>query len=286
MGFPFIYLAIYLLSRFAENRSIGNEIGWWIVDIWLYQIALSCAIGAALGYIARKAVKYAEEKNMIDHESYVILHIAITCDSNGMSCSFLAIGIGLTFLTLGLTGMLGSDDILAAFVVGNSFTWDDYFRLRTEDESFQDVLDSLLKSVMLTDALPLCILSLAPSSTGIFLYIGTILPWSDFGNADLQLSAWRLVVLGVLIMLFRRLPWVIALRNVIPDIVTWQEAAFTGWFGPIGVGAVYYAQVGLRRIPGDREHLRSVIVPVVYFIVLCSVVVHGITIPIFKREFR
>jgi hypothetical protein len=41
--------------------------------------------------------------------------------------------------------MLGSDDILAAFVVGNSFTWDDYFRLRTEDESFQDVLDSLLK---------------------------------------------------------------------------------------------------------------------------------------------
>ena len=62
--------------------------------------------------------------------------------------SFLAIGIGLTFLTLGLTGMLGSDDILAAFVVGNSFTWDDYFRLRTEDESFQDVIDSLLKSAL------------------------------------------------------------------------------------------------------------------------------------------
>jgi hypothetical protein len=33
--------------------------------------------------------------------------------------SFLAIGIGLTFLTLGLTGMLGSDDILACFIVGN-----------------------------------------------------------------------------------------------------------------------------------------------------------------------
>lgn len=85
------------------------------------------------------------------------------------SSSFLAIGVGLTFLTLGLTGMLGSDDIvsaalipecyhwsnrmrslqqaepyvssrprfphqLAAFIVGNSFTWDDYFRVRTEDE--------------------------------------------------------------------------------------------------------------------------------------------------------
>jgi NhaP-type Na+/H+ or K+/H+ antiporter len=104
-------------------------------------------------------------------------------------------------------------------------------------------------------------------------------------------------------MLFRRLPWVMALRGLIPDIVTWQEAAFTGWFGPsqspcttlpaavadfwrppVGVGAVYYAQVGLRRIPEDREHLRSVIVPVVYFIVLCSVIVHGVTIPIFKRK--
>lgn len=74
-----------------------------------------------------------------------------------------------------------------------------------------------------------------------------------------------------------------------------------------GVGAVYYAQVGLRRVPEDRTAVRELIVPVVslqkrlsfrvryginlcsslqvYFIVLASVVVHGITIPIFKRKF-
>lgn len=57
---------------------------------------------------------------------------------------------------------------------------------------------------------------------------------------------------------------------------------FAGWFGPIGerwqlelvsqsrsarrfagVGAVYYAQVGLRRVPEDRTAVRELIVPVV-----------------------
>jgi NhaP-type Na+/H+ or K+/H+ antiporter len=43
-------------------------------------------------------------------------------------------------------GLLGGDDILAAFIVGNSFTWDDYYRLETEDSAFQDVLDALLNT--------------------------------------------------------------------------------------------------------------------------------------------
>lgn len=69
LGFPFIFLAIYLMNRFNDERSIGVEIGWWIVDVWLYQIALSITIGAAIGFLAMKSVKYAEQHNMIDHES-------------------------------------------------------------------------------------------------------------------------------------------------------------------------------------------------------------------------
>lgn len=207
--------------------SIGKEIGWWIVDVWIYDILLSCVTGAIIGYLARKAVKYAEEKEMIDHES------------------FLAIGVGLTFLTLGIEGLLGSDDILACFIVGNSFTWDDYFRVRTEDESFQDVIDSLL-------------------NTGTFIYIGAILPWSEFGNADIGLSAWRLVIIAILVMLFRRFPWVMACYKFMPDLKdNLQDALFTGWFGPIGVSAIYYIQIGLDNIPEDRVALRSTIGPVV-----------------------
>lgn len=100
-----------------------------VYNIVLYQVALSVVIGAIIGYVARKVLRYAEERGLIDHES------------------FLSFGVSLTFLTLGIVGMIGSDDILCCFIVGNSFTWDDWFRVETEDHAFQDVIDQLLNNV-------------------------------------------------------------------------------------------------------------------------------------------
>ena len=54
----------------------------------------------------------------------------------------------MTFFIQGVVGMLGSDDILCCFVAGNSFSWDDWTRIKMcEDESFQDVIDQLLSTV-------------------------------------------------------------------------------------------------------------------------------------------
>lgn len=61
--------------------------------------------------------------------------------------SFLAFGVALTMFTMGWVGIIGSDDILACFVVGNALTWDDWFRIRSEEDSFQEVIDQLLNSV-------------------------------------------------------------------------------------------------------------------------------------------
>ncbi|WWC99766.1 hypothetical protein V866_006671 [Kwoniella sp. B9012] len=252
LGFPFLFLGLYLIlihEPTHPRHSIGGAIGEWFYNILFYQIILSCLIGAAVGLIARKLLKFAKQRQLIDHES------------------FLSFGVALTFFTLGWVGIIGSDDILCCFVVGNSFTWDDWFRLETEDAGFQDVIDQLLNSA-------------------IFLYVGAIIPWADFSRYSL--SPWRLVVLGILIMLLRRLPWVWALSRWIPALKTTRESVFAGFFGPIGVGAVFYVQVALDVIPedGTREHLRQVLLPVVYFLVLTSVVVHGITIPIGKGGFK
>jgi NhaP-type Na+/H+ or K+/H+ antiporter len=83
----------------------------------------------------------------------------------------------------------------------------------------------------------------------VFIYIGAIMPWSAFGNFA-GITPWRLVVLGICVMLLRRLPWVIALVclvfsqspfsltlekvHFIPALPTWREAGFAGFFGPIG----------------------------------------------------
>jgi NhaP-type Na+/H+ or K+/H+ antiporter len=100
---------------------------------------------------------------------------------------------------MGVVGILGSDDLLSCFIVGNSFTWDDWFRLETEDDSFQAVIDGLL-------------------NVGIFIYLGTILPWSDFGNADIGLSAGKLVALAVSILALKRIPWILACWKWLSEI--------------------------------------------------------------------
>lgn len=94
---------------------------------------------------------------------------------------------------------------------------------------------------------------------------------------------WRLFVLAILVLLLRRLPVVLALYKFIPAIRTWREAVFTGWFGPIGVGAIFYYSVAIESIPADgpNAHAREVLEPIIYFMVLASVVAHGITIPLF-----
>jgi hypothetical protein len=95
----------------------------------------------------------------------------------------------------------------------------------------QDVIDTLLNQA-------------------VFIYLGAILPWDALSNAewnrkallstlwhsDTQLitaiafavTPWRFVVLGILILLFRRLPFVVGLTKAIPVFATWRESAFSG----------------------------------------------------------
>lgn len=45
---------------------------------------------------------------------------------------------------VGTVGLIGSDDVLACFIAGNAFTWDDWFRVETQDDSLQPTIDMLL----------------------------------------------------------------------------------------------------------------------------------------------
>lgn len=253
LGFPFLYIAVYLIDRASIDRgtSVGTEVGRWVYAVVIYQIVLSCVYGFVVGFIARKTLKWAEGRQYIDKDN------------------FFAFGLGLALFTLGTTGLFGSDDILACFVAGNSFTWDDYYRIRSEESDVQDILDMLLNAA-------------------VFIYIGTIIPWDYYHSAGAAIgpgvTTWRIVLLGLLVLLLRRPPWVIAATKAIPALTTFGEAAFAGWFGPIGVGAVFYIEVALRAIPddGSRGRLRSLYEPVTLFIIFCSVLVHGVTIPISK----
>lgn len=130
-----------------------------------------------------------------------------------------------------------------------------------------------------------------------FVYIGASIPFANFHNMALELSVWRLIVLAILILMLRRLPFVMALKRFIPALASYREAAFAGWFGPIGVGAVFFSKVTASMTNpnnlGDNPHnverllrVRSVVYPIVMFLVLSSVLIHGVTVPLLHLQYK
>lgn len=99
-----------------------------------------------------------------------------------------------------------------------------------------------------------------------------------------QLGIMPLVLLAVLVHLFRRLPVVALLYPIIPAVHDLKEALFTGFFGPMGVGSVFYCSVAMIDITLEQSdsYGSQILEPIVYAIVLSSILVHGITIPVFQ----
>ena len=46
--------------------------------------------------------------------------------------------------------------------------------------------------------------------------------------------------------LLRRLPFFLLLKRLVPQLKDTRDALFAGWFGPIGVAALFYAMLALR----------------------------------------
>ena len=116
LGYPFLFLALYLIKYtqmggVGQSGGAGKAIGYWFGETWGYTIVLSVVYGIAVGWLAKELLHYAEEKKFVDRESFLVFAITLAL-----------------FIT-GTCGLIGSDDVLACFVAGNVFTWDDWWAL-------------------------------------------------------------------------------------------------------------------------------------------------------------
>jgi NhaP-type Na+/H+ or K+/H+ antiporter len=112
------------------------------------------------------------------------------------------------------------------------------------------------------------------------MWLGAVCPWEKFFSGDVIPSS-RLILLGILVLLLRRLPVIIALQKQIPQIRNIRHALIMGFFGPIGISAIFYLYVTqdfLLRIQlehPEREDciaLAQVTLVIVWFLVISSVV--------------
>lgn len=256
MAFPFIYLAIYLIQF---NRNTRDVSFYWIVYIILYECIFGAIYGFIIGYVARRGIKWAHEHDLIDRESFLSFYFV------------------LSLFCAGSGSILGLDDLLVGFAAGVGFSNDGWFGEKTEESHVSNVIDLLL-------------------NLSYFVYLGTIIPWEMYNATDLGLTPWRLVIIAILVIFFRRIPIMLACKPIIPDLKTWREALFAGHFGPIGVGAIFVAILARAELsveesippasyPTEKENPNAILIqavwPIVTFMVIASIVVHGSSVAVF-----
>ncbi|GAB7364537.1 hypothetical protein MBLNU230_g5344t1 [Neophaeotheca triangularis] len=253
LGYPFVFLGLWLFKARQEPAfSAGEGIGYWFADTWVYVVLLSVVWGAVFGLIGGKALKLCYSVRYVERES------------------FHAFPVFLVLLLIGTCGLVGSDDILSCFVAGNVISWDDWFREQTMDDSFQPTLDMMLNQAM-------------------FLWLGAVCPWPDFTSSGEIISLGRLVALGFLILILRRPPVIACLHYFLGEVERMRNALYMGYFGPVGVSAIFYLYESLEFLESNveasdveaeeqQQRLRQMLLTVVWFIVIFSTIVFGVSI--------
>ncbi|WP_255640294.1 cation:proton antiporter [Glycomyces sp. TRM65418] len=152
----------------------------------------------------------------------------------------------LAMAVLGVSGLVHVDGILAVFVSGLAFGAVSTGKERRDDVSIDEAVNRFL-------VLPL------------FTGFGAMLPWQTWGELG-----WRVWVFAGAVLLLRRVPVLLLLRR--PLSLGWADAAYLGWFGPIGVSALFYLMVEAERWGSDARILAAGALAVAV-----STVVHGLT---------
>lgn len=118
-------------------------------------------------------------------------------------------------------------------------------------------------------------------NVAIFIWFGAVCPWPSFSSSIIPL--WRLPVLAIVVLLLRRpLPFLL-IHWLIPQVNGLKQALFMGFFGPIGVSAIFYQHFALEflltevlasngEMREDAKILSEMLRVVVWFVVLSSIV--------------
>ncbi|KAI9371439.1 Cation/H+ exchanger [Aspergillus egyptiacus] len=269
LGYPFVYLALYLLKYLGTQGYQGvpgdggaagswggarSAMGMWFGRTWGYLVLLGAVWGGVVGWVTRRCLKVAVALGYTSQENLYTVTVVIA-----------------VFL-VGTCGLVGSDDILACFVAGNALSWDGWFQKETRHDSFEPAIDMLL-------------------TMAFFVWFGAVCPWPLFISSFVPL--WRLVVVAITILLLRRLPVLLLLYKQLRPVHHPRQALFMGFFGPIGVSAIFYQHEAMEflrtevkgpdgEIRQDAQTLSDLVRVVVWFVVLSSAVIHGLSIPIYQ----
>ncbi len=231
LGLVFVMLPALLLTR----RS-GESWTHWLTATLLWQGVAAVAIGAALGFTTGRAQRWSSAHDFAEA-------------ATGPLVAVLPV---LALAVVSALELLGSDGLLGVLAAGVAFAWartgpDKGEALERQERLHEQVLKQVLQ-------LP------------VFFLLGAALPWSAWAELG-----WAAPALVVATLLLRPIPALLLLKPLVGAIRTRDEALFVGWFGPIGVGALYLATTAHKE-----THVEAVWT-VTTLLVAATVIVHDIT---------
>ena len=247
-------LTKYLLRHPTSPGTIASQ----VFSIALpYEVLFGTVAGFVIGYVARRSLRKAHIADTVDRESLLAFYLSV---------ALFALGFGT---------VLGVDEINLYFFAGVGLDNDDWYEETTRESFFASSVDLVL-------------------NLSYFVFIGSLVPWRSFNSEVLGIKAWRLVVGTICMFLFRRIPIVMLLGPIFPDIKTHREALFYGHFGPIGAGALFSASIinaaldpATKSTNSDNSNgvkpneYHQQLWAVVMFVFVASSIVHGTSIALF-----
>lgn len=124
--------------------------------------------------------------------------------------------------------LFGADGILAAFAAGVAFKLPMKDEADEQEKDAQESLDRLFE-------------------IAVFVLFGMMLPWQgwlEFG--------WRGVAFTAVVLLLRQLPVVVPASRLLSSLRRQADTLLTGWFGPVGIAAVFYVTLVVHET-GSRQ---------------------------------
>ena len=92
LGYPFLFFALYLIKYTGDGGAgqsggVGTAMGLWFGETWGYTILLSVVYGAAVGWIAKELLHWAEDRKFVDRESFLVFAITLAVCVSGRGLS-------------------------------------------------------------------------------------------------------------------------------------------------------------------------------------------------------
>ncbi|KAJ2998712.1 hypothetical protein HDV02_004157 [Globomyces sp. JEL0801] len=246
------HLAPAVRSLIMAESGLNDGVG--LLFLWIpFYISRVAPTSEAVGWIFVKVFLYQIVLSIVVGLSIGLFFrwsLKKAVSKNFIDSSYFPlICVALLFGTVGMLTRLGVDDLLGCFFVGYALSYDEWFLNNLGGPHVFEMVDSFINMIY-------------------FFVLGALLPWTKFYEIGLV----KLICLSAFVLAFRRLPAVMAFWKFVPSLKTRKDAFLTGWFGPIGAGACFYATFAYDL--GAHDDL----VVSALFIVFSSIIVHGASV--------